>query len=461
MTTKPNYKNRVAAMAGAALLFATTGHLSAQSADALIDKLVSKGVLTVKEANDLREESDKNFTTALQTKNGMLDWVQALKFNGDVRARFESFNSDNTAFNARTRLRYRLRFGVVAQLTDSMEAGFRLTSSEPGGSFGGDPISGNTTFQNNADKKFIYLDQAYGKWSPLKGPSWIGSLTIGKMENPFVFSDMVFDGDYTPEGVAMNLGYVVNDQHSVKLNAGYFVLDELSGSTHDPSMVGAQLRWDAVWSPKLNTSIGGAYLAMCNENQITNGAVPNMNRGNTRVGATGMLAYRYTPFIVDASATYTLDKFPLFPGPFPIKVGGDFMYNNGAPGGGNDVNGRSVDNSAYSVGIQFGKSGKKGTWDLSYTWKSIGANAWWEEVTDSDFGAFYGLGNSPANSGSGSSAGYGAGTNVKGHVIKFTYSPFNSWMLSAKWFLTSLVNDYPAGANSSMSRVQVDANWKF
>ena len=139
--TKRNHIQKITAVVGAVALLANTGHVSAQSADALIDKLVSKGVLTVKEANDLRDEADKNFTTALQTKNGMSDWVQALKFNGDLRARYEAFNTDNSKFVDRQRLRYRMRFGVVAQMTDNIEAGFKLTSSDPVSGFGGDPIS--------------------------------------------------------------------------------------------------------------------------------------------------------------------------------------------------------------------------------------------------------------------------------------------------------------------------------
>lgn len=34
----------------------------AQSVDALLDKLVDKGVLTTKEANELKEETDRGFT---------------------------------------------------------------------------------------------------------------------------------------------------------------------------------------------------------------------------------------------------------------------------------------------------------------------------------------------------------------------------------------------------------------
>ncbi len=457
--TKRNYTNQVAATAGAVLLLATAGHVSAQSADALIDKLVSKGVLTVKEANDLRDESDKNFTTALQTKNGMSDWVQALKFNGDLRGRYETFNTDNKLFVDRQRWRYRMRFGVVAQLANNLEAGFKLTSGDAVTGFAGNPLSGNSTFQNNAEKKGIFIDQAYGKWSPLVGPNWFSTITLGKMESPFVFSDMVIDPDYTPEGIAANLSYVINDKHTVKMTGGYFVLDELAGSSHDPALVGLQGRWDAAWSSKLATSAGFAYLALQNQDMLPNAGVPNVNRGNTRVGAAGNLAYRYTPIVLDASATYTFAKFPFYPGPFPIKIAGDYTYNNGAPGSGNDVNGSPVDNSAYSVGFQLGKSGKKGTWDISYTWKYLGANAWWEELVDDDFGAFYAAGNSPANSGA--NVGYGAGTNVKGHILKFSYSPYDSWTFSVKWFLTSLINPYPTTQTSSMSRLQVDASLKF
>lgn len=61
MTQTMNYKKLSRNGGGflAVLALGTTAH--AQSADALIDKLVEKGVLTVKEANELREEADKGF----------------------------------------------------------------------------------------------------------------------------------------------------------------------------------------------------------------------------------------------------------------------------------------------------------------------------------------------------------------------------------------------------------------
>src|SRR5690349_17094192 len=77
-------------------IFGGTYQSQAQSADALINKLVEKGVLTVKEGNELREETEKNFNDAYATKSGMPEWVQQLKFSGDVRTRYEGFYSDAT-----------------------------------------------------------------------------------------------------------------------------------------------------------------------------------------------------------------------------------------------------------------------------------------------------------------------------------------------------------------------------
>jgi hypothetical protein len=438
--------------AGALASVALVTSALAQSSDALLDKLVEKGILTTKEANELREETDKGFNTAYAVKSGMPDWVTSLKFGGDFRGRIEGFYGDNPDFVDRHRFRYRLRFGAVATIVDDFEVGLRLTSSDAAGGFTeGDPISGNTTLQNNGSKKFVFIDQAYAKWSPLKGPEWTGGFTIGKMENPFVFSDMVFDGDYTPEGAAAQLGYALNDRHALKFNGAGFVLDEIGNSAHDPYMLGAQIRWDAVWNKKIATTAGVAGLDIVSSQNLTNGAVPNVNRGNSRAGGTGPPQYHFNPIVADASLIYTLESFPKYPGAFPIKIGGDYMYNPAAPS--------SVDNYAYSAGVLFGKSGKRGTWDLSYTWKWLGGDSWWEEFTDSDFGAFYDAGNSPPNSGAG--IGYGAGTNVKGHIIKASYSPNDSLTLSVKWFLTELINPFPPTSDSQISRLQVDAVWKF
>ena len=446
-------KTKATLLAGATATLALSATCHAQSSDALIDKLVDKGILTVNEAKDLRDEADKDFKSAFAAKSGMPDYVTGYKISGDVRGRWEGFYAQNQSAVDRNRLRYRLRAGLTITMLENFEAGFRLTSSDAasgGANNEGDPISGNTTAQNNGSKKLVFIDQAYGRWTPFNDSGFTGSFTVGKMENPFTTSDFVFDQDYTPEGIAAQFAYQINDAHSVKLNVAGFTLDEIATNEKDPWLVGVQGRWDATWSAKFNTSAGIAWLPMISRTSLTTGSVPNQQRGNARDGS-GTLIYGYDPVAVDASATYLLDSAPLYTGPFPIKVSGEYIINPGAPSG--------ADNYAFSAGIQFGKSGKRKTWEASYTYKWLGANAIWEEFSDSDFGAYYAAANSPANSGSG--VGYGAGTNVKGHVFKFAYSPSDSMTVSFKWFLTDLITPYPANSDSGMNRMQIDAMWKF
>jgi hypothetical protein len=314
------------------------------------------------------------------------------------------------------------------------------------GSGSDEPISQNQTLQDNASKKGIFIDLAYGKWTPVKGGDWTVSTTVGKMSNPYEFSDLVFDHDYTPEGLAIQVSRNLGEKHVAKLNSGAFVLDELGATTQDPFLYGAQGRMDSKWSSKLSTSAGAAYLAIVNENALVNTAVPNINTGNTR-NAAGAPLHDFTPVVVDASATYKLESFPMYPGAFPIKVAGDYIYNCGASG--------ATDNEGWSAGITFGKAGKKGAWEVGYAYKWLGADAWWEELVDSDSGAFYAA--SLPNSGLG--AGYFAGTDVKGHVFKVAYSPYNTITLSAKALLLERIND--GGTDSDMTRLQVDAQWKF
>jgi hypothetical protein len=449
---------------------------NAQSAEALMDALVRKGILTEQEAEDIKADvskENKQFNKWSLNKDGL-----EYKLYGDVRGRYELFRTDNDTpglganNKPRDRFRYRLRAGLTVSLNENFEAGMRLTSSEAVGTSGGDPISGNSTFQDNGSKKFIYLDTAYGKWTFLTNShgtkGHFASATVGKMDNPFVFSDMVFDGDYTPEGFALQGGYVFNDQHSLKTIGGLFILDEINQgalASDDPLMWGMQLRWDANWVtdvekfPKIQTSAGLAWLALSETDSLGNGAVPNVNAGNTRFTTTvpgsthmvaGNLVNDYAPIIADASVTFTFEKAPLYPGQFPIRLAGEFMHNPRA----------DEDENGWWAGVFFGKAGKRGTWEASYRYKRLESDAWFEEFVDSDFGAHREV----ALDGSGLGNGYRSGTGLHGHITKVAYSFSDSMSLGATWFYTQLIDEPRVGgsrAESGQHRLQVDAVWKF
>lgn len=443
---------RVTLLAGSGLLSVVSAH--AQSADALIDKLVTKGILSADEAQELREDSDAGFTAAYKSKSGMSDWVDAVKFNGDFRGRYDGIYKDLDGFSDRSRWRYRLRYGVTIDMLDNFEMGFRLGSGDVAAlSSSVDPISQNATFENNAAKKGVYIDLAYASWNPLRGPTWSAGTTIGKMENPFVFSDSVFDRDYTPEGVAQSVGYRLNAQHALKVVGSAWALDEVTSSSEDPYFAGGQGRWNAEWNAEWQSTAGVALFSVVNRDRLANNDVPNINVGNTRVpGSTGSTnatpAYAFNILVADAGVTYNfLEGVPFYNTKFPITVSGDFMYNHSAPD----------QNVGYSVGVVFGKSGKRGLWDATYRYKHIEADVWYEEFLNSDSGAFYP--SALANSAQGS--GYRPGTNIRGHEVKLQYSPYDALTLGATGYFLEAVEPTPGAGGSDIIRLQLDAVLKF
>jgi hypothetical protein len=458
----------LAASVAAAVAGGTTGY--AQSSDALIDKLVDKGILTPKEANELREEVDKDFTRAYQAKSGLKDWVTAFRVGGDFRLRYDHIDAydDPAGFSSRDRYRFRIRYGATAVLFDNLEVGLRLAS----GVIDGNPISRNQTMQDNSSLKAIGIDQAYGRFTAIRSSLLEASLTIGKMPNPFVFSDLVFDEDYTPEGLAVNANFLLGEAHALKFAGGAFPLDEISTSSSDPFMFGAQARLDSKWTPHLDTSFGVALLSIWHDDKLrgsfsttssnavffidglgntnfvgfstssstTAATVPDINRGNTRSG--GFLTGTFNPIVADAAVTFTLESFPfMYTGPFPIRVAGDFIFNPAL----DDAN------KGYTVGVTFGKSGKKKTWDITYRYKYLEADAWYEEVVDSNSGVIH----------SGSPPAYFAGTNIKGHMFKLQYSPFDSVTLAATYHLYRMIDESSFADSSEAGRLMVDFVWRF
>jgi len=172
---KKQNHTKVALFAGATALMALTPNLHAQSSvDALLNKLEQKGVLTVDEAKALKTENATNsaadFDAAMNSKFPMPSWITSYKFSGDFRGRYDEQTSDNPAVVERDRLRYRLRAGLTIDMTDNLEVGFRVGSGDPSTATNpgfttstGNPLSNNQTMADNASKKPLYVDTAYGK----------------------------------------------------------------------------------------------------------------------------------------------------------------------------------------------------------------------------------------------------------------------------------------------------------
>ena len=451
-------------LTGAALtLLAAAPAVQGQSADALIDKLVDKGILTVKEANDLREETDKNFNSAYQVKSGMPDWVTSLKINGDFRGRFERNTADNDAYSDRSRFRYRMRLGVVASLVDNFEVGVRLASGNPlsggaiNGSPGGSPVTANQDLNSLESRKWLWIDAAYAKWTPINNKDWIVNGTIGKMDNPFTLSNMVWDYDINPEGGAFQVIHNLGSKHALRGTGAFFVLDELNqvNSTvptirpsQDPYLYGGQLLLESKWAPKFETALGVAVFNVVHSDSLSAVAQPFYNAGNTRK-ADGLLVYNMNPIVGSASATYRLDSFPLYTGSFPVRVLGEYMDNPAA----------ANNNIGYRVGFAFGKAGHKQTWEVNYRYQRLEADAWFDALVDDDNGGFYAKGN-PQLANTPKSSGWFGGTNVRGHLVQATYSFTDYLNFTFTYYLNDLIINAP-NQSSDASHFMADLMWKF
>ena len=220
---KKQNHTKVALFAGATALMALTPNIHAQSSvDALLNKLEQKGILTVDEAKELKTENQQDsatdFNKAFNSKFQMPDWITSYKLYGDFRGRYDEMTTDSPGNPAtklsgqdRIRLRYRLRVGLIGQHEGRPAGGFPAGLGRSRGRSNA-AVQQPHHVQDNGTKKPIWVDAAYGKWTPINDGVWMLAATIGKMDEPFQVSQMVFDSDYTPEGAALQGTYKINDQ---------------------------------------------------------------------------------------------------------------------------------------------------------------------------------------------------------------------------------------------------------
>jgi Putative porin len=456
MTKTRKYASLVVGVLATVVFGSASAH--AQSADALIDKLVDKGILTVKEANELREEADKDFNRSYQVKTGLPDWVNSLKWSGDFRGRYDGIYQDSDNFGPtpglpntyanhdRTRFRYRARFGATVSMTDGLELGLRLGSGEVGSaapSLGGSIFSANTTLNNDGSRKFIFVDAAYAKWTP---KDWF-TMQFGKMDSMFWITDAIIDYDYQPEGAQERFTLAMSDDQKINFTSGQFVIAENYnangvGPNNDAYLFINQVDWTGKWTPKFSTRFALAMMNFKNQFEIPASLQTFINQNGTP--ASGIGAQNFNPVIARGEATYALESFPMFNGEFPITLGAEYANNpaaSSAPFPGKNYAGAA--NQAYNLGVVFGSVKQKGNWQIAYNYKTIETASTWNGLVDDDFG-FNAKG----------------GTDVRGHHIKAWYRPLDPLTLVVSYFITEQINNVP-GTQAHQQRLFIDAMLSF
>jgi hypothetical protein len=212
-----NLKNQVAqavAATTACLALATTAHAQV-SADALLDKLVAKGILKPDEAEELKNEATTNNANGMKFK--LSNAIKSVELYGDLRMRYEyragqigpeagHYAGD---YDVANRWRYALRLGVRGDLADDLYYGLRFETSpnerSPWNTFGNagggqSPYYGPFSKANNYG---LFIGQAYLGWRPT---SWL-DVSIGRVPQPLYTTSMVWDSDYCPEGAVEKLAF--------------------------------------------------------------------------------------------------------------------------------------------------------------------------------------------------------------------------------------------------------------
>jgi hypothetical protein len=361
-----------------------------------------------------------------------------LSFGGDLRLRHESFYNKTQLQADRHRERMRLRFGVKAEM-EKWEAAFRLASGT------GEQTSTNQTFTNGFNQKGLYIDQAFGTYKPWEFLKVHG----GKMNNPFwrvYSSDLIWDGDVNPEGLAEQVTY---DVGNVTLfgNFGQLPLFENSSNYRDPYMLGNQIgiqtkfgegiRWNfAVASYQTTYEESSVLVSTTAFSNDPSTDQPVLQGDNRRVPGSSQLVGGYHMLNFTTELGFQLG--------LPIRLQADWVRNVAS----NRVNNQ---NMGYQAGFILNSAKTAGTWEFGYFNKYVEANATLSDFADSDWG--------------------NGGTNRKGHIIWLAYCPVDFLTLQGKYFMTRRTDptigvSTPYLANQTVTyrdinRFQLDAVIKF
>jgi len=372
-----------------------------------------------------------------------LKWAEKIKWSGDFRYRYEYIDKQGKAERHRNRIRARL--GLAAELNDEWDVFFRIATGERdlyvdvdkegtdpnyatdvgAGSFG-DPISTNQTLDGFFSSKDIWLDLGYFGYHPVTIPGL--DVYGGKVKNPFYRpgkNQLIWDSDLNPEGISAQYAVSLGKSTKVNVNGGGFWVEE-SSSGVDTSLWGIQGYVDhAVRNPD-HIIAGVSYFAYDNIRGRTD--TYGILGANAAMPGGGAWASDYDIFEVFAEyGTKLMDM--------PISIYGDYAKN---------TNASTNYDTGWLIGGKINKAKTPGSWEISYDYRDLEADAVLAAFTDSDF-VGGGIGGPGANS-------------SKGHRFGFAYQVAKNVQAAVTYFDNEIVKSI---SDTEYRRLQADLKLKF
>jgi hypothetical protein len=470
---------------------------------------------------DVLDEARKEGWATPQAVPG---WVSKFRLFGDLRTRYEALlypagNDDTGAFpnfNAintgapfdtagtifspqlnvnqdRQRERLRVRLGAEIDLGQNFSAGVRVATGQ-----NGSPVTENQTlgavgtsgqggdFSNYA----LWLDRGFMKYELGGMPDKDLSFTLGRFDNPFFATSMIWANDLGFDGAVVQGKFPVGEDVTPFFAMGAFpVFDtDLNFATNQPSKFKSQDKW--LYAAQLGTTldlgkdfglkVGAAYYLFQNiSGKLSDPFTPftTSDAGNTdstrpafaQTGNTYMALRDIVPGPLNNNGT--IDQFQYFGlaskfhelaldtkldfnqfEPFQISLEGEYVKNLGfdrpsiaaiavnnlgtATSGTGPVLGS---NTAWLVRLTMGDAVLQKLWDWNANigYRRVGSDSVVDGFCDADFG--------------------GGGTNFKGLTAgaNLAFTP-DVW-LGVRWFSATQA----AGPTFKNDIIQVDLNSKF
>jgi len=378
----------------------------------LKDLDVSKKVQEKEIDEKISKAVDSKQTTVLPDN---LKWIEKVKLSGDLRYRHESIDSEKEGRwgKGRSRNRIRARLGIKGKVNDEVDAGLRIASGSS------DPSSTNQSLDNGFSSKDLWLDLAYFNWHPtaMKGLDLYG----GKIKNPFYKagkSQLIWDGDLNPEGIGAKYVMPLSENDKLYINGGGFWAEE-SSSGIDQSLWGAQTYLKHSFEKKNYFLAGVSYFDYGNtEGQAT--LYDSSDSYGNSVDSSGLYLNDYDLF--EGFAEYGFDVSDM-----PVAVFGNYVQNTAA---------KTSEDTGWLIGCKFNKAKEPGSWELSYNYRDLEADAVIGVFSDSDF--------------------IGGGTDGKGHQFGGKYQIAKNLQAGLTYFINERGVD-----DDSYRRLQADLIFKF
>lgn len=269
--------------------------------------------------------------------------IPGLDVSGDLRVRQE-WNYGTARDRSRSVLRARIRASYA--VNDRISVGAQLATGDPD-----DPNSADVTLGNFVDDLAVSLDQAWIRYAH-------GGLTVqaGKFPQLFQRTDMVWDGDVSPQGLGAT--YAIDLGNGAKLDARalYFVIDEAS-TARDSDMLGGQINAAAPLGSDLKLALAGSYY------HYRLGSVAGADAGDFRGNLLSGGRYLSDFHLVEGLGSLTYAG--LSPR-WPLAFTADYVHNLGAavPG-----------DTGFNLEFAAGRTAQRGDWRIAYNYSEVQVDA--------------------------------------------------------------------------------------